>query len=35
MKRSYVVVTPARDEERTIALTIASMLRQTVRRCAG
>lgn len=31
MKRAYVVVTPARDEERTIALTIESMLRQTVR----
>jgi len=31
MKRSYVVVTPARDEERTIAATIESMLRQTVR----
>lgn len=31
MKRSYVVVTPARDEERTIALTIESMLAQTVR----
>ena len=31
MKRDYVVVTPARDEERTIAHTIESMLRQTVR----
>ena len=31
MKPAYVVVTPARDEERTIAATIESMLRQTVR----
>jgi biofilm PGA synthesis N-glycosyltransferase PgaC len=31
MKQRYVVVTPARDEERTIALTIESMLAQTVR----
>jgi biofilm PGA synthesis N-glycosyltransferase PgaC len=31
MKSRYVVVTPARDEERTIELTIASMLAQTVK----
>jgi len=31
LKQGYVVVTPARDEERTIELTIESMLRQTIR----
>ena len=30
MRRRYVVITPARDEERTIDLTIRSMLAQTV-----
>ena len=31
MNAAYVVITPARDEERTIGLTIASMVAQTVR----
>ena len=30
MKQNYVVVTPARDEERTIELTVRSMLAQTI-----